>query len=177
MYNPREDSYFLSSILKDHLNDFDKGFNILDMGSGSGIQAKTCRDLHFKNVTAADIDEKTVSFLKNKGFKVIKTDLFSSINEKFDLIIFNPPYLPEHKYDNEKDTTGGKKGYETILKFLKQSKNHLTKKGRIILLYSSLSKPRVIKKQAKEMGYKINLLGKKKISYEELFVVELWMQN
>jgi release factor glutamine methyltransferase len=172
MYSPREDSYLLSSALREYLRDKDKKIKILDMGSGSGIQAQTCRKSGFMNIIAAEIDSEAVSFLKNK-FKTVKTNLFSSIKGKFDLIIFNPPYLPENKYDKEKDTTGGKKGFETILEFLKQAKNHLKKNGKIILLYSSLSKPDVIKKEAGKLNYKVNLLEKKKLFYEELYVAEL----
>ncbi len=170
MYLPREDSYLLSSALNVYLKDKDKSINILDMGSGSGIQAETCRKLGFKNIKAADIDEQAILFLKKKKLKAIKSNLFSNIKEKFDLIIFNPPYLPEAKYDREKDTTGGKKGYETVLRFLKQAKKHVTNEGTILLLFSSFSKPRIIKKEAKKLGYKIKMLAKKRIFFEELYV-------
>jgi release factor glutamine methyltransferase len=172
MYAPREDSYFFSLVLKEYLKNKDKDIKILDMGAGSGIQAETCKRMGFKNITAADIDEETVKQLKKK-FKTIKSDLFSDIKGKFDLIMFNPPYLPEHKYDKEKDTTGGKKGWETIINFLEQAKKHLTKKGKILLLYSSLSKPGVIARKAKKLGYELKSLNKKKLFYEELYIVEL----
>jgi len=173
MYFPREDSYFFSDILNVHLKDKDKSIKILDMGSGSGILAESCTKLGFKNIQAADIDKESVSFLKKKKIKAIKSDLFSNIKEKFDLIIFNPPYLPEDKYDKEKDTTGGKKGYETIVKFLKQAKKHLNKNGSIFLLFSSFSKPNIIKREAKKLGYEVKLLAKKRIFFEELFAVEI----
>lgn len=173
MYAPSDDSYLLAETLKNYLkNNKDKNIKILDLGSGSGIQAETCRKLGFNNITAIDIDGKAVSFLNEKGIKAIKSNLFSNINKKIklDLIIFNPPYLPENKYDKEKDTTGGKKGYETIIKFLKQAKRHLNKNGEILLLFSSLSKPKIIKREAKNMGYGMELLATKKLFFEELFV-------
>ena len=172
VYSPREDSYFLSEVLGDYLKGFDKGIRVLDMGSGSGIQADTCRRLGFENVVV-DIDEEAVLFLKKKKFNVIKSDLFSNVEGRFDLIIFNPPYLPNHKYDMGRDTAGGKEGYETILEFLKQAKFHLRKGGRVLLLYSSLSKPRVIKGEAKKLGYKIDVLSERSFFGEELFIVEL----
>src|SRR3989344_962257 len=127
MYCPSEDSYLLSKTLKKYLKDKNRAIRILDMGSGSGIQAETCRELGFKNIIVADIDKEAVRHLRKKGFKAVYSDLFSNINKKskFNLIIFNPPYLPQDEYDKEKDATGGKKGYETILKFLKQAKFHL----------------------------------------------------
>jgi len=173
MYLPREDSYFLSKVLTEYLSGKDKDIKILDMGSGSGIQAETCRKLGFESITAADIDEEAIKTLREKKFKAVKSNLFSKIKKKFDLIIFNPPYLPENRYDKEKDTTGGNKGWETIARFLEQARDHLIKKGKILLLYSSLSKPRVIAKKARRLGYEIKILAKKRIFFEEMYVVEM----
>ena len=89
---------------------------------------------------------------------------------RFDLIIFNPPYLPEDKYDKEKDTTAGRKGYELILKFLEEAKEYLDKNGEILLLFSSFSKPKIILRYADKIGYNSKLLAKKRIFFEELFV-------
>ena len=170
MYEPREDSCLLSSVLSAYLKDKERSIKILDMGSGSGIQAETCRKNGFKNIFAADIDEQAILFLKKKKFKAVHSNLFSKIKGKFDLIVFNPPYLPEDKYDLEKDTTGGKKGYETIIKFLKQAKKHLNDNGTILLLFSSFSNPKIIKEEAKKLGYEIKLLAKKRMFFEELYV-------
>lgn len=186
IYTPSEDSYLLQETLREFLKHKDKKTNktikILDMGSGSGIQAKTCKNLGFNNILTADINQEAVKHLKKQGFKSIKSHLFSKINkkqkkDKFNLIIFNPPYLPEHKYDKKPDTTAGKQGYELIIKFLKQARLHLNKNGVILLLFSSLSKPEIIKKQAKQMNYKIKLLNKKKLFFEELYVYELKIIN
>ena len=142
------------------------------MGSGSGIQAQTCKKLGFNNILTADISREAVKHLKQQGFKSIKSNLFSKINKKtkknkFDLIIFNPPYLPEDKYDKEKDTTAGKKGYEVIIKFLKQAKQHLNNHGRIFLLISSLTLKSRIKK------FKPKLVAKKRIFFEDLLIYKI----
>ncbi len=180
IYQPEEDSFFLSDTLKNHLRRSDRKINILDMGSGSGIQAKTCLNLRFTHVTASDINKEAIKSLKDtfkKKIKIIKSDLFSNINRKFDLIIFNPPYLPEHKFDSEKDTTGGKKGFEIILKFLKQAKKNLNSNGEIIILFSSLSNPDIIKKTAETIGYKSELIAKKSLFFEELFIYTLKLKH
>jgi len=181
IYGPAEDSYLLKNSLKDYLinlKDSSKKLKILDMGSGSGIQAKTVRELGFNNILTVDINPEAVKHLKKIGFKSIQTDLFSKINkkDKFDIIIFNPPYLPEDKNepkDSKLATTGGKEGYEIIIKFLEQSKNHLNKNGIILLLFSSLSNSNIIKKQAKQLGYSLKLLNNQKLFFEELYVYEL----
>ena len=48
IYQPAEDSYLLQETLKQYLKSKSKNIKILDMGSGTGIQAKTARDLGFK---------------------------------------------------------------------------------------------------------------------------------
>jgi release factor glutamine methyltransferase len=173
MYLPHEDSYLLSQNLENYLKNIkNKKIKILDMGSGSGIQAKTCIKNGFKNVSCIDIDDKSLEYLKKQNLKFLKSNLFENLsNKKFNLIIFNPPYLPKDKkgYDKEKDTTGGKKGGETIIKFLKQAKNHLSKDGKILLLFSSLTKPNILK-IAKQQGYLSKLLDKKKLFFEEIYV-------
>ena len=173
MYLPAEDSFLLASCIKEFLKNQDNKIKILDMGSGSGTQAKTCQDLGFKDILCTDIDKQSLEHLKKLKLNVIKSDLFSSIKEKFDLILFNPPYLPEHKHDKKIDTTAGKKGNEIILKFLKQAKNHLNKDGKILLLFSSFSKPKKILKTAKELGYKYEKLAEKRIFFEKLEVWEI----
>lgn len=178
IYEPKEDSIMLSETLKKFLNPIDKNIKILDMGSGSGIQGETCKKLGFKNILTTDINSKAVNLLKYKGFKSINSNLFSNIksNQKFDLIIFNPPYLPEDKYepkDSKVITTGGKYGYEIIIRFLKQAKIHLNKNGKIIILFSSLSKPKIIIDKIKELKFNFKLLNKKKLFFEELYVYEI----
>ena len=172
IYFPAEDSYLLSEVLKKQkINSKDK---ILDMGAGTGIQAKSLLSkLNSENITLADINSTAIKFLRKKfpKSKTIKSNLFQNIKSKFDIIIFNPPYLPAHKFDKKSDTTGGKKGGEIINKFLRQTKKHLNKKGRIFLLTSSLTKGILWN------GYQKKLLAKKRIFFEELYVWKLTFGN
>jgi release factor glutamine methyltransferase len=173
MYQPKEDSFLLSeSIAKFLKNKKLKNEKFLDMGAGSGIQAETIAKFTAKeSIICADIDKEVVEFLKEKGFHAIYSNLFSKIKGKFDFIIFNPPYLPEHKYDKEKDTTGGKKGDETILRFLRQARQHLVKHGKIFLLLSSLTPHKRINNYLTE-NYKFKKLAQRKLFFETL---EVWL--
>lgn len=175
IYQPSDDSFLMQDAIKKlKIKGNEK---ILDMGSGSGIQAQAFMQLGAKkeNVFLADINPEAVKFLKRKfpKSKAFLSDLFSNKNFqkiKFDIIVFNPPYLPLDVREPESSrlaTTGGKKGSEIINKFLVQAKSHLNKNGKIILLTSSLTK--AIKWQA----WKKTLIAKKKLWFEELFVWEL----
>ena len=174
IYLPSEDSYLLSESVKKFIED-NKIISVLDMGSGSGIQSQTLIDnkINPKRLTLTDINLSAIKHLKVKfpKSKVIKSDLFNKIpkSSKFDLIIFNPPYLPEDEnYKELKSsrvaTTGGKRGSEIINKFLKQSKPHLNDDGHILLLTSSLTKG------INWMDYKKKKIASKKLFFEELYV-------
>jgi release factor glutamine methyltransferase len=172
IYQPEEDSFFLSEILEREtlkLSD-KKEVKILEIGCGSGIQLQTMHKSGIKkeNIFSCDINPNAVKQCKNLGFNSMRSDLFEKIKGKFDLIVFNPPYLPTSKFDKEKDTTGGKKGSEVINKFLRQAKTHLAKDGKIFLLTSSYTKG------INFLNYKKKLLGKKKLFFEELYVWELF---
>lgn len=169
IYEPAEDSFLLQKQVKKYVK---KDMKVLDLGTGSGIQAETVKEIT-NNVLAADINKEAVEFVKKKGIKTIQSNLFSNIKEKFDLIIFNPPYLPEDKREDKESaltTTGGKKGYEILEKFFKQAKKHLKKNGKILIVFSSLTNKEKVDEIIKDNGFKFKLLEKQKISFENLLV-------
>jgi release factor glutamine methyltransferase len=175
IYSPAEDSFLISFVIKKEVPKLiSKNLNlkVLEIGSGSGIQLKALLDSGIKkqNIFACDINSNAVEHCKRLGFNCIISNLFKNIKGKYDLIIFNPPYLPKDKLEDKESrlaTTGGKRGGEIINKFLLQAKNHLTKKGVIFLLTSSLTKGINWKE------YKKKIISKQKLFFEELYVWEL----
>lgn len=175
IYEASEDSLLLASCVKQVAAKILKkspDSTVLDLGTGSCIQAEAALKSGFKkcNILAADINKQAVITAGKKGFKSIYSDLFSNIKGKFDFIIFNPPYLPYNKHDNNKDTCGGKKGYETTLRFIRQLKKHLKEKGISLLLISSLTNPEIIEKEIKKQNLKFNKLASQKLFFEKIFV-------
>ena len=175
IYSPEEDSYLLSRILKKKIPKLVKknpDLKFLEIGSGSGIQLQTAFDSGIKkeNIFSCDVNPQAVKECKKLGFNCIKSDLFEKINGKFDLIVFNPPYLPLDEREPEDSriaTTGGEKGSEIINKFLKQAKNYLKKDGKIFLVSSSLTKGLDFS------GYKKKKIGEEKLFFEKLSVFEI----
>ncbi len=172
IYEPREDSFLLEKTVKK----FAKGKKVLDLGAGSGIIGFACIKAGATEVTFADINDEVISLLNKKGLRAIKTNLFSNIKDKFDLIVFNPPYLPRDKREDKDSalaTTGGKCGDEIICKFIEQAPNHLVKKGKILLLISSLTPLGRFVKAYKKSGFSSKLLTREKLFFEELYVLLL----
>jgi len=176
IYPPSEDSYFLSRILKEKIPLLLKenpDLKFLEIGTGSGIHLETAFNLGIKkqNIFSCDINKKSVNHCKLLGFNCIHSDLFKNIEGKYNLIVFNPPYLSEDKFDKKPDTSGGKKGDEIIIRFLKEAKKYLKKNGKIFLLLSSLTPVKNIEEEFK--NYNKKFLGKERLFYEELYIWEL----
>jgi release factor glutamine methyltransferase len=177
IYQPAEDSYLLDKILRQKLPGLLKNkpdLKFLEIGAGSGILLETAKELGVKekNIFAGDINQDAVSHCKKLGFNCILSDLFENIEGQFDIIIFNPPYLPEDEEGLEPEasklaTTGGASGSEIVNKFLEQAKDYLEDDGKIFLLTSSLTEDIDWKE------YHHRELGKEKMFMEELFVWEL----
>jgi len=168
IYPASEDSFLLSETLKKEIKN--KNIKFLEIGIGSGIQLQTAKELKIKEIFGVDINPDAVKHCKSLGFNCIQSDLFQNVKGKYDIIVFNPPYLPLDKQEPKSSrvaTTGGKKGSEIINKFLKQAKEHLAKDGKILLLTSSLTKG------INWQGYNKKLLSKKKLFFEELYILEL----
>ena len=83
---------------------FNSKVNILDVGTGSGCIAITLKKELDCDVTAVDISDaalevaKENSKLNNVSINFLKSDMLSSVNDKYDVIISNPPYIA---YDEE----------------------------------------------------------------------------
>lgn len=178
IYQPAEDSFLMSQILKEKLPELLKknpDLKFLEIGTGSGIHLETAKNIGIKkeNIFSSDINLKSVSHCQLLGFRCIHSNLFDKIpKQKFDLIIFNPPYLPEDSRepdDSKLATTAGKKGNEIIIDFLKQAKGYLERDGKIFLITSTLS-PEI---NFEKLGYKAREIGCEKLFFEQLCIWEI----
>ena len=166
IYEPNEDS----ELLAKYVAKFAHG-KVLDLGTGSGIQAQAALKFS-KDVLAVDINKDAVNHVKKKGIKAKVSDLFSNINEKFDLIIFNPPYLPNEELEDKESkriTTGGEYGYEILERFFSQVDKYLNENGKILIVFSSLTNKDKVDDIIKKNNFKFKLLETKKVFFEILY--------
>ncbi len=159
MYEPAEDSFLLGK----YVSKFARG-RVLEIGVGSGYLMEIALK-RTKTVKGVDIDKEAVEFCKNKKLDVVYSNLFSNVKGKFDIIIFNPPYLPQEKPFLKRnvlerknlDIIGGKEGWELIKRFFKKTDDYLVDKGEILILFSSLTNKK-----------KVDNIIIKKFKFEEL---------
>lgn len=176
VYRPEEDSYLLLSAVI-----LNPGRSVLEVGCGTGLISLHCAKAGGK-VTATDISPEAVrctrSNAKRNGLtlEAIQSDLFEKIEGAFDIIIFNPPYLPRDHVD-DRQWTGGDSGLESALEFIGQAKNYLTRNGKILILCSSLSDHGEFGKYAAEMGFEVKTIEEKQLFFEVLSVHELCLPD
>lgn len=176
VYEPHEDSELLTQFVRT-LSTGD----VLDMGTGSGVQAKAAAAVDgVESVLAVDIDEDALAFAqKNNSHKKIayrNSDLFSGVkeNELFDTIIFNPPYLPHEEKDEHPALYGGEHGWELTVRFLKEAVPHLKQGGHVLLVVSSLANKAHVLQEAKRRGWHHEQLGEEAFFFERVSVHRLW---
>jgi len=177
IYQPLEDSF----LLEEQVKQFARG-SVLDMGTGTGIQAAAAakkRDV--REVIALDIQKDAVEFclrnVKDRKIMFFASDLFDFLrtskkyrNKKFDTIIFNPPYLPSEPRLKDLTVDGGKRGFEIVGRFLKDAGGYLKDDGILLLLISSLTNKPRIEKMLTELLFEFRITAKKHIFFEDLFV-------
>lgn len=178
VYKPAEDSY----LLQHHVERMVRGL-VLDMGTGSGIQAITAaRNPEVIQVVAVDVNSQALEEAKEKAslagvadkIEFRLSDLFQTVTEKFDYILFNPPYLPtepkEPKDEAVRAWDGGPTGAEMIKRFLKEAGDHLKPEGKILLVLSTLTG---IASEEIAGDYEAEVLEEEALFFERLLCLSL----
>jgi len=176
VYAPSDDSFLMVNAI-DTLSI--EGRNVLDLGTGSGILGLYCA-LRQADVTGADVDELAIRHtadaarLLGVDLKLVVSDLFSNIPGQFDLVLFNPPYLPsEDIHDGTVD--GGSGGRDLIIRFLEELPGHLRKDGIAFLLVSSLNSPHILREGYN--NFEFSTIAKRALFFEELEILRLHLRN
>jgi len=172
VYAPAEDTYLLLSTIEVH-----RGERALEMGCGSGLIA-----MHMAKagacVTAVDTDERAVTATRNSALmndlqvRMVLSDLFHEVKGRFDLIVFNPPYL-RGEVQGQEDLcwAGGEDGVKLTDRFLHEAKDHLEPGGRLLLLISDDMDPAALEEALSE--WRMEVLARKSLFFEELRVLKL----
>lgn len=95
-------------------------------------------------------------------------------DERFTVIVFNPPYLPGTQKDPAFDRawSGGKDGREITEAFLLQCTKFLDAEGRLLLVQSSLSNPDKTGQMLKTLFHEGSIKGEEKSFFERIILFE-----
>ncbi|MDD1706589.1 MAG: methyltransferase [Methanoregulaceae archaeon] len=150
------------------------GDRVLEIGCGGGRISASLPYQDF--VLASDISPPAVRAARALGLEVVRTDLFTGICGKFDLVLFNPPYLPtmpEERCDDclECALDGGSDGRSVIARFVEGVGSVLAPGGRFLLLISSLTGIREVRDMIAKAGFRSELVAKIRVEWEDLIVL------
>lgn len=170
MYLPSDDSIFLSNTVRHY-----HGQLALEVGTSSGIILKELSK-NFRIVIGTDIDFDSLKHLQSvlKNNRLICCDAASAIhNMKFDLIITNPPYLPNNPNHVDKTIDGGPTGIEVSIHILASVLEKLSEKGKILIVVSTLAEKKKLENFIYEKNLVIKKVAQKDLFYESLEIIEI----
>jgi len=174
VYQPEKDTHLL---LKYALREAKPEDKILEVGTGSGLIAKEMTKIS-KNTIAVDINPHACISAKCAGVEVIRCDLLSCIRGRFDLILFNPPYLPTSPDERINDwleyaLDGGENGRKTIERFADVLENIMSGTGRCLLLVSSLTGIEEVSNYLSNLGLLSFIIAEEQVEDEKLFILRI----
>ncbi|MEM4703723.1 MAG: class I SAM-dependent methyltransferase [Candidatus Bathyarchaeia archaeon] len=185
VYEPAEDSFLFAENLTCNAGD-----TVLDVGTGCGILAIVAA-AKASHVLALDINPFAVRCAKENAklnhvsdkMLFLQGNLFAPLKNtvKFDLILFNAPYLPvKHEKADlglERAWAGGKRGRQLIDSFIYTSPLHLKMGGRVLLLQSSLSGIEETLRGFETLGLKAKVVAEQSLPFFESIALIEAMKN
>lgn len=177
VYKPDEDTYLLADNLE-----VGEGERVLELGTGCGLvsilAAKKGAD-----VVSTDINKKALECARENAeaheveskIQFKEGDLFTPISgEKFDKIIFNPPYLPVPSNESLESNleiawNGGPDGRDVIDEFLDKVLDYLTDTGCFLIVQSSLSGVQDTLDRLDRVKFSVDV-ETKKLFFEDLYL-------
>lgn len=163
VYEPQDDSYLVERVISTY-----RGKKALDVGTGSGILARQLVS-NFEQVVAVDVNPAAIEYARSHSIPSIQffvSDLFQNVHDKFDLIVFNPPYLPGSDGDIATSCGNG----DIYRRFFREAANYLEPDGKVVFLISSLSPIDV--NEISKLGWELTQLERLQLMFEILLVFE-----
>jgi release factor glutamine methyltransferase len=146
VFRPRSDSWLLAEALRGEVR---PGASVLDLCTGSGLLAVIAARQGAGRVVAVDISRRALATarlnaaLNHVRIEVRRGDLFDPIgDERFDLIVSNPPYLPAESVPRRgasRAWDAGRDGRTHLNRICEAASDHLYTGGKLVAIQSSVS--------------------------------------
>ena len=188
---PRADTEILVEEVIDILNGMQKDVYILDLCTGSGaIAISIAKYVENVEILATDISEEALCIAKknykdNSKIKFLQSDLFENIEEKFDLIVSNPPYIGKEEMEEldvevKKEPVlaldGGPEGLDFYRRIISEAYKYLKPDGYLCLEIGYNQRESVIK-LIEANGKYGNIYAKKDLAENDRVVICRFYQN
>ncbi|WP_336338094.1 HemK2/MTQ2 family protein methyltransferase [Haloarcula brevis] len=179
VYQPAEDSDLLARTARGRV---DAGDTVLDVGTGSGYVAATLAEAGARAV-GVDVSPLACREAADNGVTVVRGNLVEPFRtDAFDLVAFNPPYLPTppgQEWDDwmEHALSGGEDGRRLVDPFLETVERVLAPGGEALVLVSSLTDPDAVRAYASDHGLASERIASEKHPYEALVVLRFYPER
>jgi release factor glutamine methyltransferase len=175
MYAPSDDTFLLADCIRQY-----SGSWALEIGVGSGLLLDIL-EKNFAYVAGSDIDLQALQYCKQQktsaaNILLVCCDAGSAFGiGKFDLIVSNPPYLPDDDNNNIRDQTvhGGPTGIEATVHFINSALPLLAEDGKMLIVISSFANSSALDKVVVENNMHKKVVKEKRLFYETLSIVEV----
>lgn len=177
VYEPSDDSFLLARVVKEHAA---PGVRVLEVGCGTGLVGLTAAK-QGAEVTLTDANPFAVELARHNAkenevrVEVVETDLLEGLTGPFDVVCFNPPYLPTAEDDVVEGPLnlafdGGLDGNQVVLRFVEQLGALPQRPAVVLVVHSSLSDPAPLMEAMESLGYGHEEAAKETFFYETLWV-------
>jgi len=154
------------------------GSRVLDVGTGGGYVASQIAEVGGK-VVGADINPHACQKARENGVPSIRANLVEPFQtDLFDLVVFNPPYLPTDDDDDEDDWLdvamyGGENGRQVVNPFVDSVKRVLDSDGTVLMVVSSLTGIDAVRERAHANGFETAIVAEESDNIGKLVVLRL----
>ena len=155
------------------LAEVNPGDRVLDMGTGSGVNAILAAG-RGACVVAVDINPHALNAARDNAgrnnvaelVEVRHSDVFSAVEEQFDLILFDPPYrwfaprdLLEAAMTDE--------GYGAMTRFFREARRHLVPGGRMLISFGTSGDIDYLKRLMSKEGFEARVVASTELVRED----------
>lgn len=179
VYRPSDDTFLLAQAVHAEVAGR-RGLHFLEVGCGAGLVSMVAARAGCV-VTCTDANPQAVALAahnaKQNGLSVhaVETDLLAGLRGPFDLVAFNPPYLPTDPDERLPGVInlafdGGRDGNETVLRFAAQLGALPRRPACVLVVHSSLSDPGPLRKVMSAFGYANDVVAEQGLDFERLTV-------
>jgi len=163
-YLPAEDTY----LLRDSLEQF-SGESCLEIGFGSGaVLERTSKRFNFS--VGTDVMDLEDAKLALGSGELVLADRATCFRERvFELVFFNPPYVPSAQVE-DLAVDGGPSGIDVAVSFLEDALRVLGKEGTIVALLSDEGDIAAFLSHCEDLGLEVESVAEKRMFYEKLSV-------
>lgn len=163
-------SHLLGKAVLDHALPGDR---VLDMGTGSGVNAVLAAT-RGAEVVAVDINPHSLAATEDNAARngvsqkvdVRHSDVFSSVEGTFDLIVFDPPFRWFHPRDLT-EAAMSDEDYRGLTRFVTEARQHLSRRGKMLIFFGTSGDLDYLTTLIAEHGFTAEVIARDRLTRDE----------